>query len=209
MQAIQSSALEAFFIFLCERGSGNPRTLERARSRARSSRPCGRRASDRPRDRVATGRLRSGSISHIRFHRFPAGGKFAPVHAQRTRAAHFRAAVPPIGGIRPRVVRNPVERIENAHPFPIGDLEFLQLSGMPALMAAHAHASEIRPSASARLRAASASPSSSCPSRRASPRCERPDDSPRHLEIRIYARSPAGRRAVVRRGAGSEIRYPF
>ena len=64
---------------------------------------------------------------HLRLDRLPASQHLAAVHAYRAGAAHLRAAEPAIGEIAGTVIGDPVERIEHAHPFPIGNLEFLQL----------------------------------------------------------------------------------
>ena len=208
MQAIQSSAFEAFFIFLCESGSGNPaygcaRSIQG--SRLATLRSKGERSTTRSR---ITGRLRSGSISHLRFHRFPAGEHFAPVHAHAHTCRTFSSRRTTDRRDRPRVVRNPVERVENAHPFPIGDLEFLQLSQRcprsyrrtrTAQEFARSQARDCAPQARRSVRSVLAgAPRPMATAVLTTP----PRDCP-------YARSPAGRRAWHRGGARNETRYPF
>ena len=64
---------------------------------------------------------------HVGLDRLPARQHLAAVHAHRAGAAHLRAAEPAVGEIAGLVLGDPVERVEHAHPFPIGDLEFLEL----------------------------------------------------------------------------------
>src|SRR4029079_11350884 len=85
-------------------------------------------------DRQITQRL----DGHLGLNRFPAGQNLAAVHSHGASAAHPGAANPAIGEVSGRVFGNPVQCVENAHPFAIGHVECV-VPGSAILLAANAH----------------------------------------------------------------------
>ena len=151
MQPMQSSAFEAFFICLW---------VERLRKARIGSRPLEPRLElgDLPLERravdhqVADHRQVAQRLDrHGRLDRLPAGQHLAAVHAHGAGAAHFRAAEPAIGEIGRLVLGDPVERIEHAHPFPIGNVKFAQA---PVASERRTRTVSVSPGASRELRAA-------------------------------------------------------
>ena len=75
---------------------------------------------------------------HLRLDRLPARQHLAAVHAHRAGAAHLRAAEPAVGEVAGLVLGDEIECVEDAYPFAIRDLEFLQI-GASVLAAADPH----------------------------------------------------------------------
>ena len=131
MQLMQSSAFEASFICLWLSDSGNVEygsVAFQPRLQACDLALIGRAVDDQ----VANdGKIAQRLDGHYGFGRFPTGQNLAPVHPDRASPAHLGAAEPSIGKIGGFVLGDPIENIEDPHPFLIRHLEILK-SRLPA-----------------------------------------------------------------------------
>ena len=93
-------------------------------------------------DQVAdNGKISQRFDRHRRFDGFPAGENFTPVHPNGAGSAHLGPAKPAIGEIGSRVLGDPVEGIQDAHPLLVRHLEVLIRAA--ALGAANPHSDAI------------------------------------------------------------------